>query len=200
VALFPWTSLRQHLYRHRGWLAVPPALYAVLFARPWPAGVVTGAILIAAGEGLRLWAAAYLGMTVRSRAPRAGKLITAGPYAHTRHPLYTGNLLLVTGFAVLSGAGRPWFPPVMALVVVLLYGGHAAREDGVLAAAFPAEHEAYRARVPRFGWRLRPGGIPGVNADRPGPGRAFRVEALTLNAIFWLLVAIWLRTRWTAGS
>jgi protein-S-isoprenylcysteine O-methyltransferase Ste14 len=151
---------------------------------------------MALGEGLRLWSAGYLGMTARSRAPRAGKLVTAGPYAHTRHPLYTGNLLLVTGFAVLSGAGWPWFPAVMAVAVTLLYARHAGREEAVLAAAFPAEHAAYRQEVPRLGWRLRPGRVPGIRDEAPSPGRALRVEALTLNAIFWLCLAVWIRTRW----
>jgi protein-S-isoprenylcysteine O-methyltransferase Ste14 len=194
------TPLRQHLYRHRGWLAVPPALVAVLAADPERTRVLAGAALLGAGEALRLWAAAHLGMTVRSRAPRAGKLVTGGPFAHTRHPLYAGNLLLVAGLATLSGAFWPWFPLGMALAVTILYRGHAAREDAVLAAAFPEAHAAYRARVPRFGWRLRAARVTGVHADPPGFRRAIRVEALTINAIFWVVMGIWVRTRWPGGG
>jgi hypothetical protein len=150
---------------------------------------------MALGEGLRLWAASHLGMTVRSRSPRASKLITGGPYAHVRHPLYAGNFLLVTGVALLSGAGWPWFPPAMAVAAMLLYAGHAGREEAILAATFP-EHAEYSREVPRHGWRLRPARLPGVNAGPPSLKRALRVEALTLNAEFWLLVGLWARARW----
>ncbi len=187
----------QFLFRHRGLVPVLPAIYALAFAHPRPPLIAGGAALMAAGEGLRLWGAAHLGRTARSRRPRAGKLVTTGPYAHTRHPLYQGNFALAVGFAVLSGAGWPWFPAGVAAAFLVLYRLHAEREEAALAAAFPEAWAAYRDTVPAAGWRLRAARASGAGpAGERSWGRALRVEALTLNAEAWAVAAVWARTRW----
>lgn len=179
------------LFRYRGWVPVVPIAFALGLARYRPAGLATGLALMAAGEGLRLWAAAHLGRTARSARVRSGKLVTTGPYAHTRHPLYLGNLALVAGFALASGAGWPWFSPAAAALYVALYRGHARREEAALARAFPAAFAAYRARVPGRGWRLRPARVSGAGESRPATlARAASVEVLTLNAEVWLIAAL----------
>jgi len=182
------------LFRHRGWVPVPALVVALVAADPRPAGVIAGLLLMAAGEGVRLWAAAHLGLTARASSPKALKLVTEGPYARTRHPMYWGNLSLAGGFALVSGAGWPWFPAAVALAYVLLYGHHARREERVLAAAFPAPYRVYRDCVPFWAWRRTPAAVPATgDVGRPGWRRALRVEALTLNAIFWLLAALGVR-------
>jgi len=187
-------ALGEGLYRHRGWVPVVPIVALLVFARPTAAGVAAGAGLWGVGEGIRLWAAAYLGKTARSSRPRAVKLVTGGPYAHTRHPLYWGNFLLTVGFVLLCGAGWPWVPAVVVPAFWGLYGVHARREEAVLARAFPAAHARYRKRVPRWRWRLRPAAVPGAGErGRPGLRRALRVEARTLGAEGWLLIALGLR-------
>jgi protein-S-isoprenylcysteine O-methyltransferase Ste14 len=182
------------LYRHRGLVPVLPIAYALWAADPRPGLLATGGALMAAGELLRLWGAAHLGGTVRSSRPRAGKLVTTGPYAFTRHPLYWANFALTVGFTLLTGAGWPLFPAIVAAAFAVLYTGHARREERALAGAFPAEAAAYRRAVPAWGGRWRPARVPGVGeTGRPGLREALRVEALTLNAEFWLLAALWAR-------
>jgi protein-S-isoprenylcysteine O-methyltransferase Ste14 len=178
---------------------VLPILAALVWGRPTALSLGVGLGLMATGEGLRLWGAAYLGKTARSSRPRAGKLVTGGPYGHTRHPLYLGNFLLTLGFTLASGAGFPWFPGLVAVGFLLLYRGHARREEAVLAAAFPAAWETYAGAVPGRGWRRRGARIPGAGeAAPPTLRRALAVEAWTLNAEFWLLVA--LGVRYLAGG
>ncbi len=184
------------LFRYRGWVPVPAIAFALIAADPTRAGLIAGLGLMAAGEAVRLWGAAHLGRTARSSRPLATKLVTRGPYALTRHPLYWGNFALTTGFALASGAGLPWFPVLAAALFALLYGGHARREEAALAAAFPELWDVYRRRVPAWRWRLRPARSPaGGEPGEPSLRRAFGVEALTLNAEFWLLAALWFRGR-----
>jgi protein-S-isoprenylcysteine O-methyltransferase Ste14 len=179
------------LYRYRGWVPVVPIAFALAFAHFRPAALIAGFGLMAAGESLRLWSAAHLGRTVRSARARAEKLVTTGPYAYTRHPLYLGNFALVLGFATASGAGWPWFAPAAAALFLVLYRGHARREEAALARAFPGAFAAYRAEVPGWGWRFRPARLPAAGeSGAAGLRRGLRVEALTLNAEVWLTAAL----------
>lgn len=185
------------LYKHRGLVPVVPILYALVAADPRPFLLAVGLTLMVLGEGIRLWAAAHLGLIARSSSPRAIKLVTRGPYAHTRHPLYWGNFCLTLGFCLASGAGMPWFAMVVMVAFPALYVRHARREESTLCAAFPGEYEIYRSRVPGLLWVPKPRVVAGAGeTGTPSIRQALRVEALTLNAEFWLLLALWARVRW----
>jgi protein-S-isoprenylcysteine O-methyltransferase Ste14 len=148
------------------------------------------------GEALRCWGAAHLGIAARSSRPLSHKLVTTGPYAHTRHPLYWGNAWLTLGFVMATGAAWPWFMIVVALGFALLYGTHARREGRALAYAFPSEYADYRARVPAWGWRFRAAGVtPAGEAVAPSLRGALRVEVGSIHAELWLLILLWLRVR-----
>jgi protein-S-isoprenylcysteine O-methyltransferase Ste14 len=51
-----------------------------------------GALLC--GQGLRIWAAGYMGRAGRSRRLKAATLLTTGSYAHVRNPLYLNRSTL----------------------------------------------------------------------------------------------------------
>jgi len=82
--------------------------------------------------------------------PEARKLVTGGPYAHARHPLYTVEMITITGTALQFAAPWSW---LIALVVVALLWIRSHFEEQVLMEAYP-EYAAYRARTKRF--------IPGI--------------------------------------
>lgn len=61
-------------------------------AHPTGRTLTVGAIVAAAGEALRVWAAGHL---------EKGREVTAsGPYALTRHPLYAGSIIIGIGLAI----------------------------------------------------------------------------------------------------
>jgi protein-S-isoprenylcysteine O-methyltransferase Ste14 len=82
--------------------------------------------------------------------PEARKLVTGGPYAHARHPLYTVEMITIAGTALQFAA--PWSWVIAAMVVTLLWI-RSHFEEQVLQEAYP-EYAAYRARTKRF--------IPGI--------------------------------------
>src|SRR5262245_26837877 len=111
------------LFRHRTSIPVPFAL-ALLFVRVGEAPFSwtlagAGAILIAAGEGTRLWAVRHIGAISRTRSDRLGPLIATGPFGLVRNPLYIGNILLWVGFAVT--ARLVWMAPVVLILLGLEY-------------------------------------------------------------------------------
>lgn len=76
----------------------------------------------------------------------ADRLVTGGPFALSRNPIYVGNTLslLGLGLALLNG----W---LMAAALAAAFATHhlaARREERHLAAKFGADYAAYAARVP----------------------------------------------------
>lgn len=101
--------------------------------------------LILAGTGISLWALLWLGRSI-SVMPEARELVTSGPYAIVRHPLYLGDEVALGGVALLflSPAGLAVFAAQFALQ---LYRIHF--EEQVLGKAFP-DYAAYSTRVKRL--------------------------------------------------
>jgi protein-S-isoprenylcysteine O-methyltransferase Ste14 len=86
-----------------------------------------------------------------SVTPQARLLITTGPYAVIRHPMYTGSLLSLLGLALLIDSAEAM---ILVFVCGCLQIGRALLEENILEASFP-EYTDYKTRVDRFIPRLR---------------------------------------------
>ena len=75
------------------------------------------------------------------------KLRTGGPYAITRHPIYTGLLGMMLGTLLLAGGGR-WIVPFGVYLVVLEL--KIRIEERLMLAEFPDDYARYRRHVPRL--------------------------------------------------
>jgi protein-S-isoprenylcysteine O-methyltransferase Ste14 len=118
--------------------------------RPWldPVAAIVVVLLMGGSVWLVMTAIRGLGRqwAVQARTVDDHQLITTGAYALVRHPIYTGmlGLLLGTGLAI-----SQWWALGAGVIVFAI--GTAIRvraEEGLLASAFGAEFEEYRARVP----------------------------------------------------
>ena len=147
-------GLEAFVFANRGTLLALPALALGAFGRPSAFSIAVGLPLAFLGEGIRCWAVGYSGVTTRGDTVTAPKLITAGPYAHVRNPLYFGNVVTGLGFAIAFTGKMP------ALSRLALAGGALATMLGVYAIIVPHEEaylretfgdafDAYAARVPR---------------------------------------------------
>jgi len=130
-----------------------PVGYAVgaavlLLARPRPGWLPVAALLLAAGEVVRLWASGHIEKTER--------LATGGPYAHTRNPLYVGSLLLALGAG--TAVASPWAVLLIALYFAIFYPAVVKEEAAFLRQRFGAEYAELERAVPLFLPRLTPGG------------------------------------------
>jgi protein-S-isoprenylcysteine O-methyltransferase Ste14 len=143
------------LFRQRSWLPVPIAL--VLLLVRWgmmrhPMLPVAGPLLVLAGEGLRWWAVGQIGVISRTRTTRLGPLITSGPFALCRNPLYVGNLLLWAGFTVWSGL--LWMLPITLGVFIVYYRSIIEWEEALLTERFGEGYMRYVVETPRWWPRL----------------------------------------------
>jgi len=129
-------------------LAVPRADWqSVTFSAPWAR--FTGLAILLAATALTLWARFVLGL-MWSAVPavkEGHQLRTSGPYAITRHPIYTGLLGMLLGTMLVAGGG-PWlvvFPVALVLIEVKI-----RIEERFMTAEFPEEYPRYRKRVPQL--------------------------------------------------
>jgi protein-S-isoprenylcysteine O-methyltransferase Ste14 len=107
---------------------------------------ILGAGLLLIATAFILWARATLG-TMWTSSPvikRDHQLRTSGPYAVTRHPIYTGLLGMLIGTALVNGLGV-WLWYVLVGVVILKV--KATSEERLLEDAFGAAYRDYRRRV-----------------------------------------------------
>jgi len=157
-------------------------LATVVCSRPSVVGCAAGIALIAAGSGLRAWGAGHLVKTDR--------LTISGPYAHLRHPLYAGTLLLAAGFAVAAGgAVLPLWLALGLPTFFLYYLPYKERiESARLERRYGAAYAAYRATVRPLWPSLSPWQPPAALA--PEGRRSWNAACFVANSEHATLVGV----------
>ena len=125
---------------------------AVTFGRtlfiPPPALGWVAATLTALGTIFGIWARVHLGRNWSSApAVKEGhELVTSGPYAYVRHPIYTGIILAAFGFA-LTGA---LFGVGVLVIACVMFLRRIGKEERIMLELFPDAYPAYQARTKRL--------------------------------------------------
>lgn len=114
---------------------------------------VAGAALFAGGWLLAWASLRRLGRNYSRRVvlKPEQRLVTEGPYARIRHPMYTASVLVYLGMCLALGSALGLI--TLALVVIPRFVLVARHEDRLLAEEFGEEHEDWTRRVGRF-WPL----------------------------------------------
>jgi protein-S-isoprenylcysteine O-methyltransferase Ste14 len=119
---------------------------------------IPGVVVLVASTIFTIWARLRLGR-MWSSAPdtlqQDHELRTDGPYAVTRHPIYTGLLGMVLGTVLVSGFGSSL--GFLAIAAVFL-GTRIPVEERVMSKTFPDAYRRYRKRVPLL--------VPGLHFHR----------------------------------
>jgi protein-S-isoprenylcysteine O-methyltransferase Ste14 len=118
---------------------------------------VLGLAVLVASTVFTLWARFSLGTmwSVAAKVKDDHQLRTRGPYAVTRHPIYTGLLGMLLGTTLLSGIGQ-WI--VLFPAALIVFEIKIRMEERLMVATFPEEYPRYRRQVPQL--------IPGLYALR----------------------------------
>ncbi len=183
------------IFRNRGWLPVPFLVVPLLAPGGITRlGVAVAAVLIVVGETWRLWGVATAGTVTRRRSRDVQTLVTHGPFALSRNPLYNGNYLLWMGFVALSGVW--WFIPVATVLFAIEYFFIVRYEEGVLESIFGEEYLAFKHRTPRW----IPLGASGRVAGEYHWAEAWRSEVSTFMQYIALAAVFIAKDRYFPGG
>lgn len=126
-----------------GWAAPLPGWLPQ--ALRWPGWLLAGAGLALDLAAMRTMRRQHANI-LPHRAATA--LVTTGPFALTRNPIYVGNTLAVLGAAF--ALRNPWFLAAALAAGVAVQHLAILREEAHLAAKFGSVWSDYCARVPRW--------------------------------------------------
>lgn len=155
------------------------AAFTDLGARWGRNGVIAFAIaalcFMVAAFAVRVWGASYLSATtVWDEKAHAEMLLTAGPFAHLRHPLYLGNILLGIGL----GAAAPLAGWAFIVIATFIFVQALIRfEERGLAARHGATFQAYAHSVPSLVPKVI--GVPAGQQVQPSIRQGLRAESFT---------------------
>lgn len=184
--------MRQWVFKWRGYVLIPTALLVLYVCRPTLESFVLGFLIAVAGEALRVWGVGYSGVTTRMRLVVAPRLVTAGPYAYVRNPLYLGNFITAMGFLVIACGGLGW--PLRLFLLVLTVASYATvyvgiiipLEEEYLGRQFGDIYERYKREVPR----LLPRRSSYGDAEGDFDWRAIQRAEIHTLALFGVMLAV----------
>lgn len=116
-----------------------------------PQSTAVGIVLIALGLAVSAWGVLTFrraGTEVMPSSPTNKTLVTHGPYAITRNPMYVGMVTLTLGIAFFVGAPLLYAAPVLLFLldnfVIIPF------EEAKMERQFGEAYRAYKARVRRW--------------------------------------------------
>ncbi len=168
-------------------------LALILLVILWPTGggieprlLIISLALTVGGEFYRFRAVGVAGKRTRTRGRKVKELVTAGPFAHVRNPLYVGNFILTYGLIVLSRIG--WLLWAFPVVFFLQYSAIVSWEEHILTGTFGGEYSRYRLHVRR--WVPSFSAYPGASRHSFDFKTAWQSESNSLRAILVIFIVI----------
>lgn len=179
-------------FKYRSYTPIPLLLAVLILADPTWLSFCSGLVIVILGETMRFWGVLYAGSATRTTGEvGAGRLVTDGPFAHVRNPLYVGNFLLSLGLTVMSWAWMPWMLILFCLLFGLQYVFIVREEERFLADQFGAQYTEYCRHVKRWLPKIR--GFSNSESSNPVFAKAWRSERNTLQAIVSVIALLILR-------
>lgn len=129
-------------------------LYKILLAQ-WQGKLLDklfdclGIVLVLSGFLFRISARGYK----EEKSSQGRNLVTDGPYAAVRNPMYFGTLLIGTG--VIFTLLQLWVIFPFIIIFLLIYIPQIKKEEALLLKTFKKEYEAYSQSTPRCFPRLK---------------------------------------------
>lgn len=177
----------QWFFKYRDYTPIPLIILLLVFAKPSALSATVGLSLVTLGELVRIYSVAFIGKISRTRKESlGGQLVTSGPFAYVRNPLYVGNFFISFGLALYSGSVG--VSVLTAIMFAVQYYFVVSYEEHLLSEKFGNAFDEYRSSVP-----------PWIPTRLPKPteiewpdsfGAAIQSEKRTLTAIAVVILGI----------
>lgn len=123
----------------------------IIFMKPTLLSILIGFSVALSGELIRIWSVAFAGSETRTTSGVGGTyLVTQGPYALVRNPLYVGNIMLYVGIGIMSMALFPYLQIFALLFFTFQYYCIIIAEEDFLSGKFSDLFLQYTQSVNRF--------------------------------------------------
>lgn len=144
-------NFSQYVFRFRSYTPIPFIIVMLYYSQSTIFSFIVGFVIAACGEFIRFWGVSIVGSETRTTQKLEGTiLVTSGPYAYVRNPLYIGNIVMYVGFAIMSNVLVPYFQVAVCVFFAFQYYILVTLEEEFLLNKFGMEYEQYTRRVPRF--------------------------------------------------
>lgn len=186
-----WAKLGAWVFKKRGLLPIPLVLLVLLLRRGEVESlyltILPGSILVFSGLLLRFLAVGYIGPKSRTYEDETWYLVSSGPYAYTRNPLYVGNILIWLGLVFCSK--MLWLLPFILVLAIAEYYLIVLYEEDLLLKTYGETYREYLSLTPRFIPRFRHFQKASIDLSSQREGSSFSMKkALEGERYTWLNV------------
>lgn len=144
-------SIGNFLFKYRSYTPLPFVFLMILFMKPDALTILAGIVLVLFGEFIRVWSVSYAGSETRTTTGVGGSnLVTQGPYALIRNPLYFGNISIYVGIGIMSNAIFPYLTVIAFLFFTFQYYLIIFNEEEYLRGTYQDSFNLYCKTVKRF--------------------------------------------------
>jgi protein-S-isoprenylcysteine O-methyltransferase Ste14 len=140
----------QFFFKYRSYTPLPFLILLFLFGRPTATTLIIGFIISMVGEAIRFWGVSYAGSETRTTKVGASTLVTQGPFAYIRNPLYAGDLIIYFGISIMANSLFPYLQIVGLLYFYIQYYFIIQDEENFLRTKFKEKYEQYYNSVNKF--------------------------------------------------
>src|SRR4030095_488592 len=184
-------TIGEFFFKYRSYTPIPLMIPMLLFARPTLTSLLIGGIFVAIGESLRFWGVSYAGSETRTTSKvGASNLVTQGPFAYMRNPLYTGNILMYFGVSIMSNSLFPYLQAFSLIYFSVQYYFIITEEENFLREKFKEKYKDYCRSVGRFIPKFTPYKDSKQSSIKQNISAAYTSEKRTFQAAFISIIMI----------
>jgi protein-S-isoprenylcysteine O-methyltransferase Ste14 len=181
----------QFFFKYRSYTPLPFIIPLLLYARPTITTLIIGGIFVAIGEGFRFWGVSYAGSETRTTDRVGGTyLVTQGPFAYVRNPLYVGNILMYFGISVMGNSLFPFLQIISLVYFTLQYYYIIIEEEKYLREKFKEKYDDYFSKVGRFFPNMTAYNKSNQSNLKTNIKAAYESEKRTFQAVFISVIMI----------
>lgn len=183
-------TLGQFFFKYRSYTPIPFLIPLFLYGRPTAESLIIGFIISMIGEAIRFWGVSYAGGETRTTKVGASNLVTQGPFAYIRNPLYLGNIFLYFGVSIMAKSLFPYLQIIGLIYFSVQYYFIIKEEEVFLKEKFKDKYEDYYKSVNSILPSLKPFDKSKQSDINPNIKAAYYSEKRTFQSISISMIMI----------